>query len=189
MHFVLHYNGELHANGRPLEKQRIRRHFHAQLSKIVQSIPSLKWLHTEEKPDFTDKEDHKWQEYVSVAEKEVSGFNFRAIVKKGMVCELDIKLLRPEPPGQIVTQAGDLDNRLKTLFDSLCIPPHENQIPEGDIPAENESPLFCLLEDDNLISKVTIGTDTFWEDAVSPSQVVLLIEAKVEIMHGDYHLF
>jgi Holliday junction resolvase RusA-like endonuclease len=40
------------------------------------------------------------------------------------VAELSVVLLRPEPAGQLLTQGGDIDNRLKTLFDALTMPRH-----------------------------------------------------------------
>jgi hypothetical protein len=58
---------------------------------------------------------------------------------------------------------GDIDNRLKTLFDALQIP-DANQDYQSNPPAADERPLFCLLENDRLISKVTVETDTLLED-------------------------
>jgi hypothetical protein len=46
---------------------------------------------------------------------------------------------------------GDIDNRLKTLFDCLTLP-DPNQGYEAETPAQDELPYFyCLLEDDRLI--------------------------------------
>ena len=52
----------------------------------------------------------------------------------------------------------DIDNRLKTLFDVLTVPDH-NQGYEHLTSADDEKPFFCLLSDDKLISKVTVQTD------------------------------
>jgi len=71
------------------------------------------------------------------------------------VCELDIQCLRRENPGQIV-HGGDLDNRLKTLFDALRIPLHADHAPTT---TGNEiTTCFCLLEDDALITDLTVKT-------------------------------
>ena len=43
-----------------------------------------------------------------------------------VVAELSIIMLRPEIPGQLVTQGGDIDNRLKTLFDALTMLRHKS---------------------------------------------------------------
>jgi hypothetical protein len=37
------------------------------------------------------------------------------------VAEIGLTFLCPEPAGQIVAQGGDIDNRIKTLLDSLKI--------------------------------------------------------------------
>src|SRR6185437_9442927 len=92
-----------------------------------------------------------------------------------MVAELSITFLRPEPPGSLVTQGGDIDNRLKTLFDALRMPKDISELPPGDAPAEGETPFFCLLEDDNLITKIAVNTDRLLKPPPKPSHVVLLI--------------
>jgi hypothetical protein len=84
-------------------------------------------------------------------------------------------MLRPEPPGSILTQAGDIDNRLKTLFDALKVPAEPDALPSNDNPKEDEKPFFCLLEDDNLITKISVETDRLLEQCSGPSEAVLLI--------------
>ncbi|HZM57458.1 MAG TPA: hypothetical protein VFC03_20785 [Acidimicrobiales bacterium] len=44
-----------------------------------------------------------------------------------LLAELDILMLRPEVPGRIINH-GDIDNRLKTLFDALRAPSNEQEI-------------------------------------------------------------
>ena len=58
----------------------------------------------------------------------------------------------------MITQGGDIDNRIKTLLDALSIP-QANQIPSRDVPRDDEDPFHCLLEDDNLITGIRITTD------------------------------
>ncbi len=69
-------------------------------------------------------------------------------------CHLELLFLRREDPGAIV-HGGDLDNRLKTLFDGLRIPLAENEIPDN-IPEMKR--IFCLTEEDSLITKINIET-------------------------------
>jgi hypothetical protein len=76
-----------------------------------------------------------------------------------LLAELDILLLRPERPGGIVTSGGDIDNRLKTLFDALGVPTQPQDIAADVMPSSNESPIFTLLEDDQLIARVNVDTD------------------------------
>jgi hypothetical protein len=97
-----------------------------------------------------------------------------------LIAELAITFLRPEPPGRIVTQCGDIDNRLKTLFDALRMPEEEKEIPKGDIPGGNENPFFCLLEDDNLITKVAVTTDRLLQLCDDSSFVNLLITVRTK---------
>ncbi len=85
-------------------------------------------------------------------------------------------LLRPEPPGSIITQSGDMDNRLKTLLDSLKMPKEANSIPIGDTPKTDEKPFFCLLEDDNLITALKVKTDRLLENVTNQSEVILIIK-------------
>jgi len=84
-------------------------------------------------------------------------------------CRLAIRLFRRQPPGEIIARGGDLDNRLKTLFDALRMPHNADELPEG-VPL-GPSPFLCLLDDDALITKVSIETFGLltppgpWEDA------------------------
>jgi hypothetical protein len=71
-------------------------------------------------------------------------------------CRLSIRLFRRQPPGEIISKDGDLDNRLKTLFDALRMPHNVDELPQG-IPL-GPSPFLCLLDDDALITKVGIET-------------------------------
>jgi hypothetical protein len=71
---------------------------------------------------------------------------------------LDILFLRAEGKNYIL-QGGDIDGRLKTLFDALRIPRDANELPARAEPEPDENPLFCLLENDDLISEVRVNTD------------------------------
>ena len=65
-----------------------------------------------------------------------------------LVCGLDILFLRPEGDPLIKNDGdGDLDNRLKVIFDALRMPRERDEIPKGDRPGPTETPYFyCLLE-------------------------------------------
>ena len=100
-----------------------------------------------------------------------------------LICELDILLLRSEEPGNIITQAGDIDNRLKTLLDSLRCPHNPNEIPAGVAPAPDETPFHCLLEDDNLITHLSVTTDRLLRPAGNNEvELVLAVRIKPTIM-------
>ena len=87
-------------------------------------------------------------------------FNFVPLATNELklIAELDVTLLRPEPPGRLVTQGGDIDNRLKTLFGALSIP-QLNALPQGALPAADETPFYVVLEDDNLITSLSVKTE------------------------------
>src|SRR6185436_12440974 len=97
-----------------------------------------------------------------------------------LACELKILFLRQEQPGSLIFQGGDLDNRIKTLFDALKVPkPEDMKIEQLD----EALPFFCLLEDDALITSFSVESDRLLTRADSPpNQVYLVIEVNVRVM-------
>lgn len=90
--------------------------------------------------------------------------------------KLDITLLRPGPFGQILAGGGDIDNRLKTLFDALQFP-DENQVRTLDPPTADQNPFFhCLMEDDKLVSQVRVRTAQRLDVPSESKEVVLIID-------------
>ncbi len=167
MRFTLFYRGPLKSNRGPADKQAIRRQFHTQL-KCLWSQPPLanysKWL--EAQPNGNE---------ISLIQK-VGQFQFAPLVsdKIHMVVELDITMLRPGPPGDLVTHAGDLDNRIKTLLDALRVPHESNAVPKNDLPKDGENPFFCLL-DDRLVTHLSVSTDRLLDNTADPAEVLMLI--------------
>ncbi len=171
MEFTLFYRGSLKANRGPKDKQELRRHFHPQLRKFWEQSP-LK----DHKDLLAEKPLGKIGSQVTLRQ-DIGRFHFVPLVSEriDLIAEIDITLLRPEPPGSIITKGGDIDNRLKTLLDALKMPKEPNAIPRDDVPEEGEVPFFCLLEDDNLITKLSVNTDRLLDICEDPSEVVLLI--------------
>ena len=100
------------------------------------------------------------RDVTSVSERHsLYGWNFVPLVTQelSLLCGLDILFLRPDRPG-VVLRSGDIDNRLKTLFDALRIP-EANESYHARDRGPDEQPFFCLLEDDKLITKVSVETD------------------------------
>jgi hypothetical protein len=103
------------------------------------------------------------------------------ILKKlRLSCALDILLLRREQPGRIVLQSGDIDNRVKTLFDGLRMPASADEAGAID-PTAN--PFFCLLESDTLIDEVHVVTDMLLIPADKPEKqnhvrIIISVESK-----------
>ena len=73
-----------------------------------------------------------------------------------MLCELDVLFLRPGRRGGII-KGGDVDNRILTLSDALCVPKKE-QFEKLTVAHNLNDPFFCLLEDDSLISSWSVRT-------------------------------
>ena len=70
------------------------------------------------------------------------GHTFAAVVSRslGLRAELDILMLRPSSPGDLVNK-GDIDNRLKTLLDGLSAPAQPSQVPDGMRATSKEDPM------------------------------------------------
>ena len=175
MEFTLLYDGQLKTKGKPAHKQEIRRTFHAQLKNLWQQVPLC---------DLARIIGEKPQEGELSIIRKVGKFTFAPLIseKLKLTGELSIIFLRPEPPGSVITQGGDIDNRLKTLFDALRMPKVDNEIPNGDEPASDEHPFFCVFEDDNLITKVSVQTDRLLQPDLSENEVRLIIGVKTKIL-------
>jgi hypothetical protein len=173
MEFTLVYQGILKTNGNAKQKQKIRRTFHSQLKRLWQYPP----LDTMQ--DMLQENPPKKNSSIL---KSIGQFQYAPLInnKLGNVAELEIIFLRPSPPGSVIIQGGDIDNRLKTLFDALRMPQVPAEIPAGDLPDENEKPFFCLLEDDVLITRVSVETDRLLESEEPPSHVHLVIRVKTK---------
>jgi hypothetical protein len=182
MEFRLYYRGPLKSNGGVVEKQKIRRVFHAQLKKLWSQEPLNEYAGGEGKYlNYLTEDDNDAGEGASIIYS-LSGFKFACLITERLKlhAEIDILFLRPEPSGYIIhTGGGDIDNRLKTLFDSLRQPLSTNEIPTGDVPGAEELPFHCLLSDDVLISKVAVTTDQLL-NANSIDEVVLVIHVRIK---------
>jgi hypothetical protein len=175
MEFRLKYRGPLKGNGSPEQKQRIRRFINPQLSTL--------WS----QPPLTD-----YKEYLSGGKHAVANspfsrvvgpFTFQPLVTSAydIVAELSITFLRPEPPGLLVSNSGDIDNRVKTLLDALRMPHNLQELPANDSPTEQEKPFCVLLEDDSLITHLAITTDRLLEPTNYQLDVILIIHVRVKV--------
>lgn len=163
MEFTLFYKGELLSNGNPQHKNEIRAQFHLQLQNLWSQKPLNMLEHDGKSKNFRPRT--------------VGDLRFVSLVGCGLEAhgELNITLLRPGPPGDIV-QAGDIDNRLKTLFDALTIPPHENAIPTGAKVPDGNPYYYCVFDDDKRITRLTISTDRYLAHDAGENDVLLLIK-------------
>jgi hypothetical protein len=164
--FTLVYEGPLATKPRPVDKHEIRLQLHPQLKELW-SIGPLEQFREMLLPGSEHLRTVGGHEFASIVHP-VWHFN----------AKLHILMLRPEPRGRVVTSGGDIDNRLKTLFDALACPAHDEAVPDGWSPAEDQKPLHCLLHDDWLISQVTVETDRLLASP-SKSHVKLIIRVQV----------
>lgn len=172
MRLVLTYSGALPPNGNPQEKHRIRTALQPQLKEQWAIDPALNAI--------ARSADNGVTKLDQIATKFArGGFRFVPLVMRdfNLVCNLDILFLRREEPGAVLQTGGDIDNRLKTLFDSLSVP-QVNQL-QGAIPQPGEDPFYCLLEDDSLVAGVEIKTERLLDPPANATDVRLVITATV----------
>ncbi len=179
MEFRLVFEGSLRSGqsgGVVAEKHAIRKVFHKQLAQLWQIIPDLKMRSVEHSILSAPPagRDPKTITMAAALPREslwktlgdnfdISGYKFVPLVSRhlGLTCGLDILLLQRDKVTPI-GQAGDIDNRLKTLFDALQIPQNCNEV-EGVKDADEDPYFFCLTENDSLITDVRVTTDKLLE--------------------------
>ena len=199
MEFRLTYEGLLfatqkdpvsgQADARAEHKRDIRRKFHVQLKRLWEINPYLKHGYPVE---FDWKSSSNPKAAVSyhttlaewLAPKySRNAYNCVPLVRSNLslICSFNILFLRPDSPGSVLA-SGDIDNRLKTLFDAMRLPKGAQELVGYEKPAEDEDPFFCLLEDDSLITQVSVETDVMLEPIGSkfdPNDTRLIISVRL----------
>jgi hypothetical protein len=91
------------------------------------------------------------------------GYRFVPLVRGdlSLITSIHILFLRPDVPGSLI-RSGDIDNRLLTIFDALKMPESKDDL-AGATPAPDEDPFFVLLQDDKLITNLSVETDMLLE--------------------------
>lgn len=174
MEFRLIYEGALRGQGaKAPHKWDIRRALHPQLRRLWQARPLVDAAPT-------------LLAYPAVPGKpsvivEKGGLLFAPLVTQrlDLYAEVSVLLFRQQPRGALITDGGDVDNRLKTLLDGLRVPHGalEGRHKLPDVP--DPQPFFCLLEDDALVSKVSVETEQLLRPA-RPDEVVAIIAIHVK---------
>jgi hypothetical protein len=183
LEFRLVYNGLLLGaaknNPRSEHKHELRQAFNIQLKTLWERSSNLRNWDSWERPKNR-----------LMRERLAEHFQFNGVGyvplswdELGVACTLDILMLRPEMPGQTLIKGGDINNRLKTLFDALRIP----QAGETSEPATDE-PFYCLLQDDRLINNVSVTTDHLLAP-VNQNYVQLIITVKLwSVTHNNLNM-
>lgn len=199
MEFRLLYSGRVlgasKKNTRADVKHALRREFHPQLRQLWASNKNLDEYARQNTSPYFEKHPGTHEGMTNEQFRQIGiqciserwqrgGFNFVPLVTKqlSLRCSIDILFLRPEEPKYVI-ESGDLDARLKTIFDALRMP--DNAVETGEMgPQEDETPFFVLLEDDKLISKVSIATDQLLvlpkERNTNPNDAFLVIQVHIK---------
>jgi hypothetical protein len=164
MEFRLAYRGILRATQRDPQpgtdartkhwslKHRMRLDFHNQLKHIWSET---RFIAINQKSDGS-----KAYHIENLAQKnKIPPWSFVPLVthELELLCGIDVLLLRLDHPSHSLW-SGDVDNRVKTIIDALRMP-HANDGYADITPEGGQNPLFCLLEDDKLLTRVSVETD------------------------------
>ena len=201
MNFYLVYRGKLPASAnksKPNDVRSIRDAFHPQLKCLWETNAALKrlrwtarvpenpagFLSCAESPFEPDCEPPRElpSGYKDLCEPVTkSGRMYHPLVRKSLDlnCSLNIMFLRQEDPGALVLQGGDLDGRIKTLFDALRVPHGEAE----ERHPQAQDPTYCLMESDSLISGFQVSTGRLLiSETEHPNEVHLVIQVTVRVL-------
>jgi hypothetical protein len=200
MEFRLIYDGPLkcasRSDTRISDKHDIRKQLHKQLSILYDNHPTLKSMKYGVYPEglrinllqvpgiVLPDSGASITETMARQFTRANGFRFVPLVNKqyDLICSLDILFLRRENPGDLLLQGGDIDNRVKTLFDALRVP-EGTELPSGSVPEVGEDPMYCLLENDSLVTDLKVSTDRLLRplrDGESETNVMLIMHVNVK---------
>lgn len=150
MEFCLHYYGKLKSRDNAAGKHAIRQELHEQVKALCMS-EALSHLF---KPDIDE---------TRIAEDkpmfvEHGGKRYWFLISEHLatVVDLNVTILVPHEVGKIIHNGGDIDNRIKTLFDALRVPSVESEIPSSDSFDYKTTGMYCLLQDDKLINRISV---------------------------------
>lgn len=177
MRFTLVYQGDLPPKANHRVKWRIRREIEPQLRKLW-TMPPL------------DKNILKYQDPTHQCGscyfgKKLRDLEFVPLISTvlSLRAELEIFLLSADLPGGFINRHGDIDNRLKTLFDALSIPAQFQQIPTSP-DTEPDARVFCLLEDDRLITRVEVWNDRLLSLPESSMNAIVVIRVNPTVFEA-----
>ena len=163
---ILQYEGPLpsaqssNAKRRRRTKERMQRIFHEQLMNVWKTVmPLRKFWDGAGRFHFPQEKLPNLEPPAWNSRRIGKNFWFVPLVMTGrylkLICKLEVGLLSRDEPGMIVN-GGDLDNRVKVLLDALTLP--QPNAWKRRKPRADEMPVFCLLEDDHLITEFSVKT-------------------------------
>lgn len=152
MEFCLHYSGRLRSQDRAAGKHKIRQELHEQICALAKCDAFAGLL----LDDLQGK--RKPGERAMYTEHAGKRYWFLIPEHLKIAVDINITILVPHDVGVVVHNGGDIDNRVKTLFDSLRVPAAPSEIPASDDFDYSKGGMYCLLQDDKLINRVSIQT-------------------------------
>jgi hypothetical protein len=198
MKFTLTYDGELRSNGKPKKKWEMRQQISPQLQELWRVDPVLNQVlrrrliprhgymqidthHTLE--SYLAPHTSGGTDNMDLCEPIGRGaWKFIPLIRNSLSLRggLRVTFLRKEAPGRVY-QGGDMDNRLKTLFDALSVPNLDQVVGE---PASDPT-VYCLFEDDSLIAGLSVETGRLLtRPDSSEHEVRLIIEVDVRVVQA-----
>ena len=198
--FRLTYSGPVKSSGnkpKPENKHELRLAFHEQLSVLwkVNTVlsefskyesptlqrtisPDFKATYNEALSDDAPPQKYPYSELLQKKHKK-HGVLWHPLVtpENNLLCELSILMLRPNDEKSVI-QGGDIDGRMKTIFDSLCIPSNGDVLSKF---SKHNGAFYTLLSDDTLISKVAVETDELLLQEHGSSNNDILVQLIIEV--------
>jgi hypothetical protein len=185
----LEYKGELPSgqNGHSDAKQELRRVFSSQLRLKWRDSPQLSFWDQSTFPYATRGQWHyESPEDVNPFYKvNVCGYDAMPLITwhNQLGCSLEITVIGDTRSAAAIINAGDLDNRLKVLFDGLRMPHGPKEVP-APMFGNGAEPMFCLLEDDSLIQKFSVEAIHSWSSPVEYSTRIRATVHPIDGTHG-----
>ena len=95
-------------------------------------------------------------------------------------------MLHPEIVG---VPRSDIDNRVKTIMDGLRCPQNEHEI--GANTPNDIGPIYTLLDDDHLITRLSVNTSHLLDAGIfseqiqrTPDSIFMMIDVNVRVAEG-----
>lgn len=171
MEIYLSYQGSISTTGHTRLKFQYRRHF----------LPQLREAHAfHEENDLPEA-----STFCEDKIREIGAFKFLPLITLNCkkVVDLDIVLLSHFEPGNVKRYpTGDTDNLLKALLDGLRMAQNKNEI-RSEVPHEDETPFYCLLEDDQIVRNIQLRHDRLlFPVCAAPDKKEVFVLIKVIIL-------
>lgn len=181
MKFKLLYFGDILINPKKRSQHiaDIRMQFHPQLKKLLEHQP---WNNLTQYMVPTAIKS-------PITTRHVGGIDWNPIITPNLklLAEIDIQMMHPEIVG---VPRRDIDNRVKTLLDGLRCPQNEHEV--GENTPRDIGPIYTLLDDDHLITKMSVntshllGTELFSESIPKTSDAVfIMLDVNVRVAEGN----